>query len=75
MHVLEQIRIKDKLKKVQMAERLGIAKSYYSMIIKDNKPLSKNVAVKIHCEFGIPLEELLYPEVHAEETNHKTRAG
>lgn len=59
MHLLEQIRDDHNLTKTQMAKRLGIAKSYYSMIIRSDAAVSKNVAVKIYKAFGVPLEELL----------------
>lgn len=72
MNILEQIRTEHGLRKIQMAKRLGITKGYYSMLSNDDCPLSKNVAIKVHQEFGIPLEQLLCrPEVQQNATSVK----
>lgn len=42
-----------------MARRLGISKSYYSMLERGIREPSKNVAVRIHREFHVPLEVIL----------------
>ena len=60
MHLLEKAREKHGLKKVQMAQKLGISKSAYSMIIHGQLGISKKVALKAFEVFGIPLEEILY---------------
>jgi len=69
MHKLEQIRNKFQINKTEMARRLGITRSNYSNIIHGQQGVSKRVALKAFREFGIPLEELLCPEVQLNETH------
>lgn len=69
MHKLEQIRQQAKISKAEMARRLGISKSNYSMIIHGQHGISKKVALKAYQEFGISLEELLQLEVQQSKTN------
>ncbi|HHV61113.1 MAG TPA: helix-turn-helix transcriptional regulator [Firmicutes bacterium] len=64
MHKLEQIRERLQINKSEMARRLGISKSNYSMIIHGQHGISKRVALTIHQKFGVPLEEILCPPVH-----------
>jgi plasmid maintenance system antidote protein VapI len=68
MHKLEQIRQQLQINKTEMADRLGISKSNYSMIIHGQHGVSKRVALKAHKEFGISIEELFYSQVHADKT-------
>lgn len=68
LNILEQVRKNNKLNKVQMARRLGIGKSYYSMLLKGDRGISKNIALRLQKEFDVPLEVSLCPSVHAEET-------
>lgn len=70
--MLEELRKKLGLTKAEMIEALDITKSYYSMIIKGERPISKNLALKIHEKFDIPLETIFF-----EKTVHgtKTRVG
>jgi len=75
MHLLEEIRTKEKISKTEMASRLGIAKSYYSMITSGKMSISKNVALKIHNVFGIPLEDILCPSVHENKTSEDYEEG
>lgn len=56
---IEQVRQRDKLSKKEMALRLGICPSYYSMLIHGQSEVSKTVAVAANQIFGIPLETLL----------------
>jgi len=72
MHKLEQIRKKLQITKTEMAVKLGMSKSNYSMIIHGQQGISKKVALKIYEEFGVPLEELLRFKVQPEETNEPT---
>ena len=60
MHKLEIIRQQFQISKTEMARRLGISKSNYSMIIHDEHGISKKVALKAHKEFDVPLEKLLF---------------
>lgn len=69
MHKLEEIRQKYKLTKTEMAHKLGISKSNYSMIIHGYHGISKRVALKAHDVFGIPLEDLLRPQVQNNATS------
>lgn len=69
MHKLEQIRQQHQMSKTEMANRLGISKSNYSMIIHGQHGISKRVALKVYKEFGVPLEELLCPRVQPDATN------
>lgn len=68
MHKLEQIRKKLGISKTEMARKLDISKSNYSMIIHGHHGISKRVAIKAYEEFGIPIEELLCPEVQGNAT-------
>jgi DNA-binding XRE family transcriptional regulator len=73
MHKLEQLRWKLQLSKTEMARRLGISKSNYSMIIHDQHGISKRVAFKAHEEFCVPIEDLLRPEVQINATKAANR--
>lgn len=69
MELLIKLREKHGLTKAQMAKRLQIAKSYYSMLENDERLISKNIAIRLHKEFGIPFEaSFLGPEVHNKTT-------
>lgn len=70
MDLLKTTRVKHGLNKVEMARKLGIAKSYYTMLEKGERCISKNIGIKLHEHFGIPLEDIfLQAQVHDEETN------
>ncbi|HAY20710.1 MAG TPA: hypothetical protein DCY27_00775 [Desulfobacterales bacterium] len=69
MHELEKIREKLQINKTEMARRLRISKSNYSMIIHGQHGISKRVALKAHEQFGVPLEKLLRPQVQPDATN------
>lgn len=68
MNVLEKIRNAKKLKPIEMAKRLEISKSYYSMLSKNERPISKNIALKLKDQFGVQLDVSLRHQVHTEET-------
>lgn len=68
MNILKKIMAKEGLNKTQMAERLEISKSYFSMIINGQHGISKNMAKKIHDTFGVPYEVLLSSKVQENET-------
>lgn len=68
MHKLEQLRQKLQISKSEMARRLGVSKSNYSMIIHGQHGISKKVALKVHEEFGVPIEDLLRHEVQTNAT-------
>lgn len=74
MHKLEQVRESLGISKTEMARKLGISKSNYSMIIHGQHGLSKKVALKAYEQFGVPLEELLCPQVQPRETDHYAAA-
>lgn len=58
------------LKSMDLAKRLDISESYLSMLLNGERNISKNIALKLHREFKIPLEASLCPRVHDEETEH-----
>jgi transcriptional regulator with XRE-family HTH domain len=68
VHKLEQVRQKLNISKTEMAKRLGISKSNYSMIIHGYHGVSKKVAIKAHEELKIPIEDLLCPDVQRNAT-------
>ncbi len=69
MNILKQLRIEHGLNMTQMAKRLDIAKSYYSMLESGTRDISKSIAIKIHREFCVPLDMLLLPKsVHSSKT-------
>lgn len=68
MNILENTRIKNKLNKSEMAKRLRIGKSYYSMVTNGKREVSKNIALRLESEFGVPLDVSLRPQVHDSET-------
>jgi len=74
MHKLEQIRENLQISKSEMARRLGISKSNYSMIIHGQHGVSKRVALKAYEVFGVSLKELLYSQVQQEATNKEAAA-
>ncbi len=64
LHILEKVRFDNRIeKKNEMAKRLHISKSLYSMIIHEQLPVSRRVAIEVHSQFGVPLEALLCPQV------------
>lgn len=69
MGILQEIMIVHQLKPLEMAKRLKVSKSYFSMLLNGERPISKNIALKLNNEFGVPLEVSLCLEVHAVETN------
>lgn len=68
MHKFEDVRQKLGISKTEMARRLNISKSNYSMIIHGHHGVSKKVALKAYEEFGISVEELLSLEVQRNST-------
>lgn len=60
MNILIKIEKETGLKPKDMADKLGITKSYYSMMKNNVRPISKEVAIKIHEVFEIPLEEVFF---------------
>jgi plasmid maintenance system antidote protein VapI len=64
LNILERIRLDNSIEqKNEMAKRLSISKSLYSMIINGQLPISKRVAIEVHNQFGVSLESLLCPQV------------
>lgn len=59
-------------KTIELAKVLGISKSYCSMLLNNKRPISKNIALKLRDQFGIPLDISLGTPVHKNETVRKT---
>ena len=59
MNILGRLEKETGQKPSQIMRKLGISKAYYSMIKNDKSSVSKNLAIKIHQEYSIPLEEIL----------------
>ncbi|MBP2638749.1 MAG: helix-turn-helix protein [Firmicutes bacterium] len=68
MSVLEAVRTSNNLSKMEMAQRLKIGKSYYSMLSRGQRNITKSIALRLEDEFGVPLCISLRPEVHGMET-------
>ncbi len=58
MNLLQLIRESNMLTKTQMAHRLQISKSYYSMLEKGERRISLMVGKRLHEEFKVPLEDI-----------------
>lgn len=72
---LKLLRETNKLTKTQMAKKLRIAKSYYSMLEKGDRRISLLVGRRIHEEFGVPLEDIFFvQQVHANEIKRRSIA-
>ena len=54
-----------------MARKLGIAKSYYTMLENEDRAISKNVGIKLHEEFGLSLEEIFFSPEGPRSENRK----
>lgn len=73
MVLFRQVREKHNLSITEMAEKLGISKSYCSMLDSGERGISKDIALKLKIHFNIPVEQSLYAqEVHANKTDVKT---
>jgi transcriptional regulator with XRE-family HTH domain len=75
VNILKIIREKNNLRPVEMAQKLDVSKSYYSMLESGQRPLSKNVAFKLKSKFGVKLDVSLCPEVHGESTDNPNPAA
>jgi plasmid maintenance system antidote protein VapI len=64
MNLFHNIMESHALKSMELAEKLDISESYLSMLLNGERNISKNIALKLHREFKIPLEVSLCPEVH-----------
>ena len=71
MNILHKVRTKYGLNKVEMARKLGIAKSYYTMLENEDRAISKNVGIKLHEEFGLSLEEIFFSPEGPRSENRK----
>ena len=60
MNILIKIEKETGLRPKDMANKLGITKSYYSMIKNNVRPISKEVAIVIHEVFKVHLEEIFF---------------
>lgn len=70
MNILNKLIDSCHLKPAELAQRLHISKSYMSMLLSGEREVSKNIAIKLNCEFGIPLDVSLCPQVHNAKTNN-----
>ena len=72
MVLFRQVREKHNLSITEMAEKLGVSKSYCSMLDSGERGISKVIALKLKIHFNIPVEQSLYAqEVHANKTDVK----
>lgn len=70
MNIFERIEQENKITPSEIIEKLGISKSYYSMIKNGDRQISKNIAIKIHLEFGISFDDIFVrPKVHDKQTD------
>jgi len=71
INLWERIENENNLNSSEVAYRLNISKSYYSMLKNRNRNVSKNVAIKIHQEFNISLEDCLLSNQLTDSENDK----
>ena len=64
MNLFHKIMESHDLKSMELAKKLDISESYLSMLLNGERNISKNIALKLHHEFKIPLEVSLCLEVH-----------
>lgn len=72
MNLLESIRNENNLTRSEMAKRLKIGKSYYSMLSRGERNIPKSLAIRLEDEFKVPLAVSLRPEVHTLTTGNGT---
>ncbi len=60
VNVLIKIEKETGLMSKEVANKLDITASYYSMMRNNVRPISKEVAFKIHKIFAIPLEDIFF---------------
>ena len=68
MNIFLKLEKEHNLKPIQMAHKLNVSKSYYSMIRRGDRSISKNVALKLRDVFGIALDVSLDEKVHIKDT-------
>lgn len=66
MNILVDIETKFNLKSREVADRLSVSKSYYSMLRKGERAISKNVALRLKEVFGVELDISLCSKVYGE---------
>jgi plasmid maintenance system antidote protein VapI len=64
MNILVDIETKFNLKSKEVAHRLSVSKSYYSMLRKGKRAISKNVALRLKEVFGVALDISLCSKVY-----------
>lgn len=64
MNLFHHIMESQDLKSKELAKKLDISESYLSMLLNGERNVSKNIALKLHHEFKIPLDVSLCSEVH-----------
>jgi len=76
MHILEKIRRDRNLSKEEIMKKLGIAGSYYSMLVNGKRGISKSLAFNISKEFGLSLEEVFFSDsFHVTRNGREHKAG
>lgn len=68
MNAIKMVMDREKLRSIDMAERLKISKGYCSMLLNGDRPVSKSLAIRLRDQFGVPFEVSLCPEVHGSNT-------
>jgi plasmid maintenance system antidote protein VapI len=72
--MLKEIMAVHNLRPIELAKRLGISKSYCSMLLNNQRPISKKIALRLLEQFGVPLDVSLCPKVHGKETGRSSRS-
>ena len=62
MNVLAKIEKDNGMMSKDVAEKLRITKGYYSMLKNGVRPMSKEIGLRIHELYGIPLEAIFFPQ-------------
>jgi transcriptional regulator with XRE-family HTH domain len=70
MTVIEKIRKDNNLSNKEMMAVLGITKSYYSMVRRGLRPISKEMAKRLNSSLDVPYEVSFCPSVHELDTNN-----
>ena len=73
VNVLRKVRTKCGLNKVEMARKLDISRSYYTMLENEDRAISKRLGIKLHEQFGLPLEEIFFNSVSSRSGNNHQR--
>ena len=75
MNVLRKVRTQYGLNKVQMARKLDISRSYYTMLENEDRAISKRLGLKLHEQFGLPLEEIFFNSAGSRSDNNSAASS